>query len=70
MPAAVSAAVPRAALRGAAMRWPRFGPRCAARTSAGAPPVESVPATACGGGTGHKLFTPPRLLQCPGEESL
>ena len=50
VPAAVSAAVPRAALRGAATRWPWFGPRCAARTSAGAPPVESV--FDIGGGTG------------------
>ena len=39
VPAAVSAAVPRAALRGAATRWPWSAPTGAARTSASAPPA-------------------------------
>ena len=65
MPAAVSAAVPRAALRGAATRWPWFGPRCAARTRAGAPPVESVFVFDSVCWDRHKSFTPPRLSGKP-----
>ena len=59
VPAAVSAAVPRAALRGAATRWPWFGPRCAARTCAGVPPVEKCPRDS--GWDRHKLVFRHRL---------